>query len=124
MWYKHGADRRSLEPRPTDGGVPAQCQGGSEDAEGPEAAPGQAIGVAAWPEDSAPGGNRGQRPAGHRSVQKWYETAGWGARVRVMVEYVQRRGMVFLCTNLLREWPPLTKFKPLGIGVYASSLHA
>eukprot|EP01052_Picozoa_sp_SAG31_P071784 SAG31_NODE_30718_length_377_cov_0.557554_1_plen_28_part_10 len=28
-----------------------------------------------------------------------------------MVESVQRRGMVFLYKNLLREWPSLTKFK-------------
>eukprot|EP01052_Picozoa_sp_SAG31_P006814 SAG31_NODE_318_length_17799_cov_79.857571_3_plen_99_part_00 len=58
-------------------------------------------------------------PAGHRSIQKWYESPGRGARVlvRIIVESIQRRGMVFLYKNLLREWPSLSKFKfkPPGV---------
>ena len=67
--------------RPT-ASPPAQWQSGSEDAEGPEAAPWTGE-RRRWAEDTTLGGSGGQRPAGHGSIQKWYETAGWGARVWV-----------------------------------------
>ena len=57
--------------RPTSA-PPAQWQGGSEDAEGPEAALWTGD-RRRWPEDTTPGGSRGEGPAGHLSIHNWYE---------------------------------------------------
>ena len=50
---------------------PSQWQSGSEEAEGREAALWTGD-RRRWAEDTTLGGSGGQRPAGHRSIQKWY----------------------------------------------------